>query len=74
MPQYPKGTVLIPCDSCGAQMADTDDTCWKCGAKYELDDAQPQKPPPAPARPSTITRGGPVKAAPVADPDDDMPW
>lgn len=61
MPEYPAGTVLIPCDSCGAKMADTDDACWKCGAKYELDGA----PKPAPAPP-------PVKVAPADD--DDLPW
>lgn len=36
-PDYPEGTVLLPCDACGAQMADTDEKCWKCGATYELD-------------------------------------
>lgn len=36
-PTYPPGTVIMPCDACGAEMAETDDTCWKCGAKYELD-------------------------------------
>jgi len=45
-PDYPKGTVLIPCDKCGEDMADYEDTCWNCGAKYELDEDVP--PPKAP--------------------------
>lgn len=66
MPDYPKGTVLIPCDSCGAQMADTDEECWKCGAKYEIEGEV--APPPAPVK-ST------AKPAPVSgDPGDDVPW
>ena len=84
MPEYPKGTVIIPCDSCGAKMADTDDTCWKCGAKYEMDE-----PAPTVAKAKPAPRGGPVKAGglgalpasqhvPDPDPtngaDDDMPW
>lgn len=36
-PVYPPGTVILPCDACKADMAETDDTCWKCGAKYEID-------------------------------------
>jgi hypothetical protein len=77
-PAYPKGTVIIPCDSCGAKMADTDEVCWKCGAKYEID---PPEPKPAPTPPPA--RG--VKAAPAAPPSDadetgapgddqDLPW
>jgi hypothetical protein len=27
-PDYPPGTVIIPCDRCGAEMADYDDTSW----------------------------------------------
>ena len=27
-PNFPPGTVLIPCDACGAKMPDTADTCW----------------------------------------------
>ena len=36
-PEYPPGTVTLPCDKCGAEMADHEDTCWNCGAKYVLD-------------------------------------
>lgn len=49
-PEYPPGTVLLPCDRCGAKMADTDSVCWNCGAEYQLDDAAPPAPPP-PAAP-----------------------
>lgn len=35
-PEYPPGTVLLPCDSCGKQMADTDPVCWNCGAEYDI--------------------------------------
>jgi hypothetical protein len=52
-PDYPPGTVIIPCDRCGAEMADYDDTCWKCGAKYELDDADVAPPTKTPAKAST---------------------
>lgn len=64
MPDYPPGTVLLPCEKCGAKMADTDTVCWKCGAKYELDDE-----PPAPAAP--LAR---PKPAAVAEEDSSMPW
>lgn len=72
MPNYPAGTVMLPCDSCGAKMADTDTTCWKCGAKYEVE----AEAAPTVAKAKPAPRGAPVKAAPaaVADPDDDMPW
>lgn len=61
MPDYPAGTVFIPCDSrgCGAKMADTDDTCWKCGAKYELDEPKP----PVKAQ----SRAKPLQVEPPAD-------
>lgn len=59
-PVRPAGTVTLPCDACGATMGETEDTCWKCGAKYELDDA-----PPAPAK---ATKAAP---APMREPGDD---
>jgi len=37
-PTFPPGTVMLPCDACGAPMAETDEVCWKCGARYEIDD------------------------------------
>jgi len=45
------GTVTIPCDACNAPMAEDEDTCWKCGAKYELD-APPPAAKPAPKPPA----------------------
>jgi hypothetical protein len=42
-PVYPAGTVTLPCDKCGATMAETDDTCWKCGQTYEMDAPEPAK-------------------------------
>lgn len=63
MPDYPPGTVLLPCEKCDAKMADTDAVCWKCGAKYELDAEPP--PPPAPlARPKP----------PAPADEGEMPW
>lgn len=71
-PDYPPGTVLIPCDACNADMAETDDTCWKCGAKYELDDAPAAtvKPSPAktPATPKTNAKW------PGEEAEDDLGW
>ena len=64
-PDYPPGTVILACDNCGADMADTDPVCWNCGAKYEIDGAP--TPPPAPlARPKPA-------AAPPPESDDAWP-
>ena len=46
-PSWPEGTKLLPCDACGANMAETDSTCWKCSAKYEVDEPAPAKAAPA---------------------------
>ena len=56
-PDYPAGTVTLPCDACGATMAESDVTCWKCGAKYEVDPPaeSPAKPPEAPMPPAKPT-------------------
>lgn len=69
-PKYPPGTVLIPCDSCGAQMADTDAQCWKCGATYELVEAKPMVA-------ETAPKGKPaakVEPPPDSEDDDGLPW
>lgn len=63
-PVYPPGTDTLPCDECGAVMAATDATCWKCGAQYEVDAAPAA---PAPAKPKTTT-----DKWPGADSDDDV--
>lgn len=76
MPDYPPGTVLVTCDSrdCGVPMADTDDTCWKCGAKYDLEpDPEPARPP-AKARDHAKPVGGPVQPTPAQEPEDEIPW
>lgn len=72
MPDYPKGTVFVPCDTatCGAQMADTDEVCWKCGAEYALGDEAPPPPPPPKAR-TRAAAGQTLLAVPV---EDDIPW
>lgn len=45
-PPRPAGAPVLPCDKCGARMLETEVTCWKCGAKYEIDEpAKPQREP-----------------------------
>lgn len=60
-PAYPPGTVLLPCDACGKQMADTDPVCWNCGAEYEVEGTT------VPAPPTTATEPGDVGS-------DDVPF
>jgi hypothetical protein len=53
-PEYPLGTVTLPCDKCGVEMADHEDTCWNCGAKYVLDaDEKPAAKPAAQPKAAT---------------------
>lgn len=69
MPDYPAGTILIPCDACGAKMADTDEECWKCGARYDLEPLPPKKGPDPKSRAHLDGEAdGPVGA------EDDLPW
>lgn len=44
----PAGVQTIPCDKCGFAMLETEDTCRKCGAKYELEDEEPKAAAPPP--------------------------
>lgn len=39
-PVYPEGTQIVPCEKCGVDMADTDEQCWNCGARYAVDAPQ----------------------------------
>lgn len=75
-PEYPPGTVIIPCDACKAPMADYEDTCWKCGAKYELDDEPETKAPPkAEAKAAPKAEAKPAqKWAGEVDEDDQLGW
>jgi hypothetical protein len=62
-PDYPPGTVMLPCDACKVDMAEDDTTCWNCGAKYEVEEEQPPKPAPkAAAKPAQ-------KPLPKGEPD-----
>jgi len=45
----PAGAATIPCDKCGFAMLETEDTCRKCGAKYELEEDDKPQASPAPA-------------------------
>lgn len=84
-PVYPAGTVTLPCDKCGATMAETDDTCWKCGQTYEMDAPEPAKAavPIAKEKAAPAGKQAPAaKAVPAAlddsadgvDADGDGPW
>jgi hypothetical protein len=68
-PVYPPGTPTLPCDACGATMAEHEDTCWKCGAKYELDDE-----PKPPAKPAKVEAKPAQKWAGESDDDDQLGW
>lgn len=70
-PVYPPGTVTLPCDACGATMAEHEDTCWKCGAKYELDD-EPK--PPTKPMPQEAKAKPAQKWAGESDEDDQLGW
>lgn len=56
-PTYPPGTVTLPCDNCGAVMAETEDTCWRCGTRYEMEAPAPQKKGPQPIGPGEAPQG-----------------
>lgn len=71
-PVYPPGTVTLPCDACGAIMAEDEDTCWKCGAKYELDEEP--KPKPKAEKPAKAEAKPAQKWAGESDDDDQLGW
>jgi hypothetical protein len=73
-PVYPPGTETLPCDKCGAIMADYEDTCWKCGAKYELDDEPEETPPPKAASKPKAEAKPAQKWAGESDEDDQLGW
>lgn len=76
-PVYPPGTSMLPCEKCGEQMAESDEVCWNCGAKYEIEPEPAPPPPPKRVAKREESAKRPSKSEPAKGDDwgdDEVPW